>query len=699
MDCATFRKRWARCESRPGADARAHLASCPACAEFAATETHASGADAGFSRRGVIGAGVAGLLMGAAPAARAAAEDGTRFGIPVGPDAPVEYIVVGSGAGGGPLACNLARAGHKVVLFEAGGANDAEDVAQIPFLSGATTEDARIRWDYYVRHYATDSQQQRDTKYYPDPDKDGVWYPRVGSLGGCTVHSFMVEIYPSDSDWDYIAAITGDTSWEASRMRTYYIELERCRYARDTWPFNPARHGFHGWQPAEIADSSVYVGDPQVERILEEAQNVVQDPRFTIDKLLTNQLDPNDWRIRNNREGIFDIPLFTANGRRFGPRQYIRQTATKLPNNLIVKTHCLVTRVLFEGRTARGVEYLEGEHLYRADPNAVADAAGMTRRLAASREVILAAGTFNTPQLLKLSGIGPKAELASHGISTIVDLPGVGRNLQDRSEVGVVTDLKNYHTFTSGCFFQFAPGDPCYDQLASAGTGPYAGYGAVGGIFKTTDTAKLANRPDPDLLISIALTRFKGYYHGYSQLDLSAPDAAHQMTWLILKGHTLNRGGTVALRSADPRDTPLINFHYFEEGTDRRGEDLSSVVDGIEFAREINARLGDIVAGEVVPGPAAQSRAEIAQFVRDEAWGHHASCSCRMGGDGDPLAVVDSRFRVFGTRNLRIVDASVFPRIPGYFVLLPIYMISQKASHVILEDAVAQAEAPVPVPA
>jgi choline dehydrogenase-like flavoprotein len=600
------------------------------------------------------------------------------------PHAPVEYIIVGSGAGGGPLACNLARAGHKVVLFEAGGANDAEDIAAVPFFSGFTTEDQRIRWDYFVDHYSNKEQQKRSSQYVSD--KGGIWYPRVGSLGGCTVDCFMVDISPSDSDWNHIARLTGDFSWSAETMHGYFQQLEQCRYIQRTGPWNPSRHGFDGWQPTEMPDPSVYADDPKIAPIMDACALETGDHRYSLAKLLAGQLDPNDWRLRNYREGVYDIPLFTKNGQRFGPRQLIQQTAAELPNNLIVKTHCLVTRVLFEGRTAVGVEYLEGEHLYRADPNSGSVATpGHRKTMRAAREVILAAGAFNTPQLLKLSGVGPADELDDHGIPTIVDLPGVGRNLQDRYEVGVVTDFASDFTFAASC----RPGqavDPCYGQWLN-GTGPYTGYGAVGGIMLRSATQRLLKLPNPDLLISVALTRFKGFYPGYSLKDLTAPDAHHQLTWLILKAHTRNRAGTVTLRSADPRDTPVINFRYFRNNATGDNKDLSSIVDGIEFARRINDRLTDISTGDVWPGPQAQSRDDLAQFVRDEAWGHHASCSCSMGPDDDPMAVVDSKFRVRGTRNLRIVDASVFPRIPGYFILMPIYMISQKASDVILKSA------------
>jgi choline dehydrogenase len=160
----------------------------------------------------------------------------------------------------------------------------------------------------------------------------------------------------------------------------------------------------------------------------------------------------------------------------------------------------------------------------------------------------------------------------------------------------------------------------------------------------------------------------------------------NQFSWTVLKAHTRNRAGTVKLRSADPRDTPEINFHYFTEGSDIEGEDLESVIKGVEFVRRMNAHIADI-SQEVIPGAKVRSREEIIKFIESEAWGHHASCSNKMGALNDPIAVVDSEFCVRGVRNLRVVDASVFPRVPGYFIVTPIYMISEKASDVILASA------------
>jgi choline dehydrogenase len=709
MNCRKFKRLWsARLTGELSPDARDHLSSCAACAKMAERELRAVGWTGQpsprervpkappwsifrLSRRGLMKATLAGLLASVTTSVttafrRAQAGTANAPAVSLPPDAPVEYIVVGSGAGGGPLACNLARAGHKVALFEAGG-DDADDVTSVPYFTVFASEDPRIKWDYFVRHYADQAQQQRDFKYVAS--EDGIWYPRVGNLGGCTIHTFLFATYPSDSDWDHIAQVTGDGTWNSASMRQYFQRLERCRYLAPQGNSNPSLHGFDGWQPTEMPNPLMFALDTQVRRILRVAAQTVLGEAWAnaIQQFFASALDPNDWRVQKNREGMYNTPLFRLNGVRYGPRQFIRETAAALPNNLIVKTHALVTRVLFDGTTAIGVEYLEGEHLYRADPNAPQSGPepGPRQTMLATREVILSAGSFNTPQILKLSGVGPADELTAHGISPIVDLPGVGENLNDRYEVSVVTKMKENFTVTADCR-PGQPDDPCMFQWLH-GTGPYTSVPAVSALFVRSDTARAAGRPDPDLFIFNALGRFRGYFPGYSYLDVAAADGVNQFTWAVLKAHTLNHAGTVKLRSADPRDTPLINFHYFEEGSDTAGEDLASVADGVQLIRRMNADIADISQGEFFPGAQVKSRSEIKQYIRDEAWGHHASCTCKMGPASDPMAVVDSEFRVHGTSNLRVVDASVFPRIPGYFILMPIYMISEKASDVILAGA------------
>jgi choline dehydrogenase len=174
---------------------------------------------------------------------------------------------------------------------------------------------------------------------------------------------------------------------------------------------------------------------------------------------------------------------------------------------------------------------------------------------------------------------------------------------------------------------------------------------------------------------------FKGYFPGFSE---ETERAKNFFTWAIVKAHTNNIAGEVRLRSNDPLEMPDVNFHYFDEGNDPKPkeEDLESVVQGVLFARQMNEK-NERIKRERVPGREIEKPEQIAKWIKDNAWGHHASCSCHMGRLEDPMAVVDSAFRVIGTKGLRIVDASVFPKIPGFFIVTPIYMISEKASEVI----------------
>jgi choline dehydrogenase-like flavoprotein len=323
-----------------------------------------------------------------------------------------------------------------------------------------------------------------------------------------------------------------------------------------------------------------------------------------------------------------------------------------------------------------GVEYLKGRRLYRAHKDPSGDP-GERREARAAREVVLAGGAYNTPQLLMLSGIGPADHLGEHGIPVRVDLPGVGTNLQDRYEVGVVNRMSFDHWWVlEGA--KFAAGDPQYRMWKEKRDGVYTTNGAVAAVIKKS----VPERPLPDLFIFALLGLFRGYFPTYSALFA---EHLNYLTWAILKAHTANDSGVVRLRSADPRDTPYVNFHYFDESNDEKGEDVASVVEGIKFVRRLTAHLRKrgVIAAEELPGDDVQTDAEIAQFVKDHAWGHHASCSCPIG-DREQGGVVDGDFRVHGTRGLRIVDASVFPKIPGFFIVVPIYMISEKATDEIL---------------
>lgn len=623
-------------------------------------------------------------------------------------DYDADYIVVGSGAGGGTVAARLAESGFQVLLLEAGGdprtsigatpqtpgVNSLPDDYDVPAFHALSTENDGIRWDFFVRHFDDQAKQERDPKLTKELDGqpvNGVLYPRAGALGGCTAHNAMILVYPHNADWNQLADLTGDRSWRAEAMRAYFERIEHCDHRPEERALskvgaNPSRHGWSGWLHTEKAVPSAAIRNRDLRTtILESAKAALRSPELALTDAdrrarLDSALDPNDWRVVTEAAiGIRYTPLTTKNARRVGARERVLEVQRAHPDKLKVELHSLATRVLFDDRgRAIGVEYLKGERLYQAHPKPNTQP-GQRRQAFAAREVILAGGAFNTPQLLMLSGIGPKAELERHRIPVRVDLSGVGQNLQDRYEVAVVNRM-NFDSWESLEGATFTRDDRQYDEWAKKRDGVYKTNGAMLSVIARSSPAAMS----PDLFLYALIGRFEGYFPGYSSLVAKHPNC---LTWIVLKAHTNNTAGRVTLRSANPLERPEIRFRYFEEGNDPREDDLKAVAAGMRLARTLAQGLKkeQLLAREEVPGDAVPNE-QLDEFARRNAWGHHASCTCAIGRREDG-GVLTSDLKVHGVEGLRVVDASVFPRLPGFFPVSAVYMVGEKAADVMRAHA------------
>jgi choline dehydrogenase-like flavoprotein len=658
--------------------------------------------------------------------------------------------------------------------------NAWREVYQVPGYHGAATEDPPMSWDFSVRHYADTAQQQRDSKYEPDrdpsntgqPGHGGVLYPRCSSIGGCTAHHAMITVKPNDQDWDTIAAQTGDPGWRSEVMQGYFARVENCLYYTTYNGFlskalglvyevsrrigrliNPryqldwGGHGRAGWLKTSFIDPlqvrAIAKGDAVFRRLLFRVILYLQTRpgalRSLFRSLLRLQavqyLDPNITTERQQPYAQLKfIPIGTDGIRRNGLREYVLRIAAQLPDRLVVQGGAFVERLIFADPVgdeaaragavplAIGVAVREGSALYEASAAHQPDAPSTPRQYFARREIVLCGGSFNTPQLLMLSGIGPADELARHGIAgprnsaggvvaPVVHLPGVGGNLQDRYEVSVISEAKKpFSTLDNISFRPDDPNDTARLQWLSKQDGLYATNGGALAVLMTTDQAPrtaAGGTADPDLFIFGVPAAFRGYYWGWSRELLRRVKGAPQeqrnlWSWVILKGYTDNRTGTVRLRSARPTEQVDICFNSFDPRSSDALKDRAAVAAGIGLVRDLNVRTG-IFGDEVQPGPQrGAGSAELDSWIENEAWGHHACGTCRMGSDlwqadtrnlTDRQAVLDSALRVHGVAGLRVADASVFARIPGYFILAPILMVGEKAADLVLADAQAYPDA------
>lgn len=670
-------------------------------------------------------------------------------------ETPLDFIIVGGGAGGAPLAARLAERGFQVLMVEMGPAKPEReagskvDPTDVPLLHPETTEDKRHSLRYFVNHYGGDPQdEKRNRRRQNEPDKDsthpedevGIFYPRAQGIGGCTIHNAMITICGPSEDWDEIAESTSDSSWRGDRMRAYFQRLERCTYDKPNWwtrfirfikfkpkmGWNNGQHGDQGWLHTSMSDLRLLLAEKKFLKVVSDA--AISSLRAGIDSVAElwsgplPELDPNHWEtMRLSQEGISRIPCaIDQRGVRSSPRDRFeqvqeQQSADGQQKCLHSLTDTLVTEILFKGRSRKeacGVQVVEQAHAYEADVQSVPreeDWSPATQKIYCQREVILCGGTFNTPQLLMLSGIGPDEHLKQHGITRRVALEKVGQHLQDRYEVPIVATLKDRFQSLDQLNLSSKQADPVLEEWIRERDTPkptnvYSTNGGLIGIFKRS-----AQEPaKPDLFMFALAGYFPGYQVGWSKPAQLAPDrippaddqqqaANHKRTlsWLVLKSRSRNDRGTVELKSKNPFRRPQIDFKVLPE-INGKNQDLDAIYEGVRFVEDMleeGKKKGYI---ESYTYPNAETPIEeidngeeksqaTRQWIRDVVWGHHACGTCRLGKN-ETDSVVDNRFQVHGVKNLRIVDASIFPKIPGYFIVTNIYMISEKAADVISED-------------
>ena len=530
-----------------------------------------------------------------------------------------DFIVVGAGSAGCVLAARLTEQPDvSVLLLEAGGSELGHFKMKMPAAWRDTFQDPTLGWGY---------------RSEPEPfaDNKSIPVPRGKVLGGTSSVNGMMYQRGHAGDYDGWRR-SGLPGWSYAEVLPYFNRSETnwrgaSKYHGGSGPLTTSRH---------ITDDFIYP------RLIETAQ-----------QLGYRHLD--DFHGAE-AEG-FSAPDFnTHEGRRASTAARYLRPAMSRPN-LTVETNALTTRVLIEHRRAVGVEYEQNGQLIQAR---------------AEREVLLAGGAFNSPQVLMLSGIGATEALEASGVRVAHELPGVGKNLQDHQSIGIVYEANGAITFDN---------ELRWDRLARHtlrwrlfGTGPLADLPVgVQGFFRSRPGLAW---PDVQFLVSPVSMAAKPWFPGWRK------GAGHVFSMANVVLHPESRG-EVTLRSENPRDAPRIRFNLLQAESDR-----ATFRAMIRFSRKFfaTAPASTLVKAERLPGPALQSDDELDAYVRRMvATAMHPTSTCSMGIDA--MAVVDAELKVRGIDSLRVVDASVMPTIPGGNTNAPVIMIAEKAADMILGRA------------
>ncbi|KAJ6620004.1 hypothetical protein B0H10DRAFT_1114433 [Mycena sp. CBHHK59/15] len=580
-------------------------------------------------------------------------------------DAEFDFVVVGSGVGGGPVAARLAESGFSVLVVDAG--HEVVNVnTTIPFYFGRAVEDPQLELNYTYDEYSPGFKVQRND----------AWYPRARALGGSTVHNAMVnDIAGTERDFDNLATMFNDSTWSYDNMRNYFKRIEH------NLNFNTSNpdHGFNGWLKTSLNPVSILANPKFADAQLLDIVDTLATSAPVIDDINSAA---NDATV-----GV-GMPSYTIDEHHnrssvHGRLVHVHKTSR---GKLHFAFDTLVTKIALcdpgngQSPSAYGVEIAPGAALPVAS-NFDGKKQLQTKLVTARHEVIIGAGAFQSPQLLMLSGIGDRNELAQFGIDTVVHLPGVGTNLQDHDEVASIWTLKQNHTLFNGCTVLFTPEtDPCLEYWTESGHQNLYSFGAA--LFVSM-TRSAPNLPEPDIMTYWSPGFFRGFFHGFAE---EIADIHNALTAVVLKAHPTSRG-VVRLTGNHPQDLLRIEKHHFEAPGGQ--QDIIIMREEIKAARNLVAHpnISMHIEAPVFPGPDVQTDEQIEDHILENVFGHHACCTNPMGPDDDPNAVLDGDFKVRGVENLRVVDISSWPRVPGWFVTTPTYMISEKAADVIIAAA------------
>jgi choline dehydrogenase len=529
-------------------------------------------------------------------------------------DERFDYVIVGAGSAGCVLADRLTADGRERVLLLEYGGTDASIYIQMPSALSIPMNMPKYNWFYHTE---------------PEPHLDGrrLHTPRGKVLGGSSSINGLVYIRGNPQDFERWAQ-EGAAGWAYRDVLPYFKRAERRDEGGDEY------RGASGKLMTRYGSLS----NPLHAAWLEAGQQAGYP----------HTSDVNGFQ----QEGFGRMDMTVGNGRRCSAARAYLHPAMSRPN-LKVETHALATRILFEGRRARGLEYTQG---------------GQTRRVRVDRELIVSGGPINSPQLLKLSGVGPADELRSHGIEVVHDLPGVGENLQDHLEFYFQVACKEPITlYTSIKWWNRA-------LIGSRWMLRKDGLGATNHFETCGFIRSRAGVPYPDI-----------QYHFLPMAvayDGSTLAQEHGFQAHVGPMRSKSRGW-VRLASRNPFDKPKVFFNYLSEADDR-----TEMRACVRLTRELFAQPAfDRYRGrEIQPGAGVQTDEDIDAFVRQKVESaYHPSCSCKMGSASDARAVVDAQTRVHGLDGLRVVDSSIMPSITTGNLNAPTIMLAEKAADYILD--------------